>query len=156
MPDSTRAILDAALVEFDRHGIRRVALDDVARRAGGVGRRSTGGSRTRTNSRRRVSTGRTQLFENIALELKSAPPQSNYYVEGVHLGDAALPASIGSPAPHVHRRTGAQPGACQLHYDAAVTRIETALRVIFPPGFAERRGPEVVRELADNIGATRS
>ena len=35
MPDaSTEAILDAALVEFDRHGIRRVALDDVARRAG--------------------------------------------------------------------------------------------------------------------------
>lgn len=35
MPDaSTEAILDAALVEFDRHGIRKVALDDVARRAG--------------------------------------------------------------------------------------------------------------------------
>ena len=26
------AILDAALVEFERHGFRRVALDDVARR----------------------------------------------------------------------------------------------------------------------------
>lgn len=35
MPDaSTEAILDAALTEFDQHGIRRVALDDVARRAG--------------------------------------------------------------------------------------------------------------------------
>jgi DNA-binding phage protein len=36
MPDdaATEAILDAALVEFDRHGIRRVALEDVARRAG--------------------------------------------------------------------------------------------------------------------------
>jgi len=29
-----QAILDAALVEFERHGVRRVALDDVARRAG--------------------------------------------------------------------------------------------------------------------------
>jgi len=27
------AILDAAVVEFERHGFRRVALDDVARRA---------------------------------------------------------------------------------------------------------------------------
>ena len=32
--DLTGLILDAALVEFDRHGIRKVALDDVARRAG--------------------------------------------------------------------------------------------------------------------------
>ena len=32
--DATQAILDAALVEFERHGFRRVALDDVARRAG--------------------------------------------------------------------------------------------------------------------------
>jgi AcrR family transcriptional regulator len=31
---ATTAILDAALVEFERHGFRRVALDDVARRAG--------------------------------------------------------------------------------------------------------------------------
>ena len=32
--DSTlEAILDAAVVEFERHGFRRVALDDVARRA---------------------------------------------------------------------------------------------------------------------------
>ncbi|MBV8966290.1 MAG: helix-turn-helix transcriptional regulator, partial [Mycobacteriaceae bacterium] len=30
----TAAILDAAVVEFERHGFRRVALDDVARRAG--------------------------------------------------------------------------------------------------------------------------
>ena len=31
---TTEGILDAALVEFERHGVRRVALDDVARRAG--------------------------------------------------------------------------------------------------------------------------
>ena len=33
-PDATQLILDAALVEFERHGFRRVALDDVAKRAG--------------------------------------------------------------------------------------------------------------------------
>ncbi|HZE17668.1 MAG TPA: helix-turn-helix domain-containing protein, partial [Mycobacterium sp.] len=33
-PDpATQAILDAAVVEFERHGLRKVALDDVARRA---------------------------------------------------------------------------------------------------------------------------
>ena len=31
---ATTAILDAAVVEFEQHGFRRVALDDVARRAG--------------------------------------------------------------------------------------------------------------------------
>ena len=31
---ATNAILDAAVVEFQQHGFRRVALDDVARRAG--------------------------------------------------------------------------------------------------------------------------
>ena len=35
LPDpGTQAILDAAVVEFERHGLRRVALEDVARRAG--------------------------------------------------------------------------------------------------------------------------
>lgn len=33
-PDATRLILDAAAVEFERHGFRRVALEGVARRAG--------------------------------------------------------------------------------------------------------------------------
>ena len=32
---ATAAILDAAVTEFERHGFRRVALDDVARRAEG-------------------------------------------------------------------------------------------------------------------------
>ena len=32
--DATDAILDAALVEFEQHGFRRVALDADARRAG--------------------------------------------------------------------------------------------------------------------------
>ncbi len=31
---TTEVILDAALTEFERHGVRRVSLDDVGRRAG--------------------------------------------------------------------------------------------------------------------------
>lgn len=151
MPDSTRAILDAALVEFDRHGIRRVALDDVARRAGV----------SRTTIYRRfankdeliaavIDRENAKLFENIVLELKSAPPQSNYYVE-------AFTSAMLLAREHrvLHHMSIDEPALslelARLHYDAAVTRIEAALRVIFPPGFAERRGPEVVRELADNI-----
>ena len=151
MPDSTRAILDAALVEFDRHGIRRVALDDVARRAGV----------SRTTIYRRfankdeliaavIDRENAKLFENIALELKSAPPQSNYYVE-------AFTSAMLLAREHrvLHHMSIDEPALslelARLHYDAAVTRIETALRVIFPPGFAERRGPRGVREVAENI-----
>ena len=36
------------------------------------------------------------------------------------------------------------------HYDAAVRRIEQALQVIFPPGFADRIGNDAVHELAEN------
>lgn len=151
MPDSTRAILDAALVEFDRHGIRRVALDDVARRAGV----------SRTTIYRRfankdeliaavIDRENAKLFEDIAHELKSAPPQSNYYVE-------AFTSAMLLAREHrvLHHMSIDEPALslelAKLHYDAAVTRIEAALRVIFPSGFAERQGPGVVRELADNI-----
>lgn len=151
MPDSTQAILDAALVEFDRHGIRRVALDDVARRAGV----------SRTTIYRRfankdeliaavIDRENAKLFDNIAHELKSARPQSNYYVE-------AFTSAILLTREHriLHHMSVDEPALslalARLHYDAAVTRIEAALRVIFPPGFAERQGPEVVRELADSI-----
>lgn len=61
------AILDAAVVEFEQHGFRRVAIDDVARRAGV----------SRTTIYRR--------FADIATELKEAGPQSNYYVEAFTL-----------------------------------------------------------------------
>ena len=39
----------------------------------------------------------------------------------------------------------------RAHYGAAVARITDALTIIFPPGFAERIGPQAVTELADAI-----
>src|SRR3989442_15557187 len=77
---ATRAILDAAVVEFERHGFRRVALDDVARRA----------RVSRTTIYRRfankdelvaavIEREKVRLFADIAAELKKAGPQSNYY-----------------------------------------------------------------------------
>jgi len=151
MPDSTQAILDAALVEFDRHGIRRVALDDVARRAGV----------SRTTIYRRfankdeliaavIDRENAKLFESIANELKSARPQSNYYVE-------AFTSAMLLTREHrvLHHMSIDEPALtlelAKLHYEGAVTRIDAALRVVFPPGFAERQGPDVVRELADSI-----
>ncbi|WP_234713968.1 helix-turn-helix domain-containing protein, partial [Mycolicibacterium chlorophenolicum] len=69
--DATSQILDAAVVEFERHGFRRVALDDVARRAGV----------SRTTIYRRfankdelvgavIERENTRLFADIAAELK--------------------------------------------------------------------------------------
>lgn len=152
MPDaSTEAILDAALVEFDRHGMRRVALDDVARRAGV----------SRTTIYRRFANRddlvaavmdreNARLFTDIAAELKSARPQSNYYVE------AFTSAMLKTRAHRVLDRMIADEPALSLelarrHYHAAVGRIEQALQVIFPPGFADRIGPRAVHELAENI-----
>jgi hypothetical protein len=37
------------------------------------------------------------------------------------------------------------------HWGAAIERMAEALRVIFPPGFADRIGPQTVNELADTI-----
>src|SRR3954463_1066019 len=84
--DTLEAILDAAVVEFEQHGFRRVALDDVARRAGV----------SRTTIYRRFSNKdelvaaviereNVALFADIAAELKQAGPQSNYYVEAFTL-----------------------------------------------------------------------
>src|SRR4051794_32541665 len=81
-PDATQAILDAALVEFERHGLRRVALDDVARRAGV----------SRTTIYRRfanrdelvaavIERENVVLFADIAAELAGARPPADYYVE---------------------------------------------------------------------------
>ena len=83
---TTEAILDAAVVEFERHGLRRVALEDVARRAGV----------SRTTIYRRfankdeliaavIERENVALFADIADELKQAGPQSNYYVEAFTL-----------------------------------------------------------------------
>jgi AcrR family transcriptional regulator len=154
MPDpdpATTAILDAAIVEFERFGFRRAALDDVARRA----------KVSRTTIYRKFA-GRDELVaavidrENAALcadiadELKHPGPQSNYYVE-------AFTAAILRLRTHrvLNQLITDEPAlALELvrrHYRAAVLRIVEALRVIFPAGFAERIGPATVTELADAI-----
>ncbi len=154
MPEAdatTLAILDAAVVEFEQHGFRRVALDDVARRA----------RVSRTTIYRRfankdeliaavIEQGNVTLFADIANELKQAAPQSNYYVE-------AFTLSIVKFRSHrvLHRMVTDEPAlVLQLatqHWAAAIDRMAEALRIIFPPGFAERIGEDAVNELADTI-----
>jgi AcrR family transcriptional regulator len=151
-PDpSTEAILDAAVVEFERHGFRRVALDDVARRAGV----------SRTTIYRRfankdelvaavVERENVALFSDIAAELKQAGPQSNYYVE-------AFTLSILRFRRHrvLNRMMSDEPALvlelARKHYGAAIGRMADALRVIFPDGFADRIGEQAVNELAETI-----
>jgi AcrR family transcriptional regulator len=148
---ATAAILDAAVVEFEQHGFRRVALDDVARRA----------RVSRTTIYRRFA-GRDELvaavidrenavlFADIAEELKSRRPQSNYYVE-------AFTLSIMRFRQHrvLTRMLADEPGLmlelAHQHWDAAVERMAAALRVIFPDGFADRIGAAAIDELADTI-----
>ena len=149
--DATAAILDAALVEFEQHGFRRVALDDVARRAGV----------SRTTIYRRfanrdelvaavVERENVVLFDDIARELKEAGPQSNLYVE-------AFALSILRFRRHrvPNRMMTDEPALVielmQRHYGAAVGRMAAALRVIFPDGFADRIGEQAVNDLADTI-----
>jgi len=157
MPDNgpadaaTTAILDAAVVEFEQHGFRRVALDDVARRA----------RVSRTTIYRRFA-GRDELvaavidrenavlFADIADELKSRRPQSNYYVE-------AFTLSIMRFRQHrvLTRMLADEPGLmielADQHWDAAVERMAAALRIIFPDGFAQRIGEAAIDELAETI-----
>lgn len=148
---ATTAILDAAVVEFERHGFRRVALDDVARRA----------RVSRTTIYRRFA-GRDELvaavidrenavlFADIAEELKSRRPQSNYYVE-------AFTLSIMRFRQHrvLTRMLADEPGLmielADQHWSAAVERMAAALRIIFPDGFAQRIGPQAIDELAETI-----
>jgi AcrR family transcriptional regulator len=148
---ATTAILDAAVVEFEQHGFRRVALDDVARRA----------RVSRTTIYRRFA-GRDELvaavidrenavlFADIAEELKSRRPQSNYYVE-------AFTLSIMRFQQHrvLTRMLADEPGLmlelAHQHWDAAVERMTVALRIIFPDGFAERIGKVAVDALAETI-----
>jgi AcrR family transcriptional regulator len=148
---TTEAILDAAVVEFEQHGFRRVALDDVARRA----------RVSRTTIYRRFSNKddlvsaviereNVRLFADIAVELKNAGPQSNYYVE-------AFTLSIMNFRRHrvLDRMITDEPGLvielADTHYPAAIERMAEALRIIFPTGFAERIGEQAVTELADTI-----
>lgn len=148
---TTEAILDAAVVEFEQHGFRRVALDDVARRA----------KVSRTTIYRRFSTKdeliaaviereNVVLFTEIADELKYAGPQSNYYVE------AFTHAILKFRRHRVLNRMMRDEPALVIelagqHYGAAIIRMAEALRVIFPAGFAERIGEQTVNELADTI-----
>ena len=148
---TTEAILDAAVVEFEQHGFRRVALDDVARRA----------RVSRTTIYRRFSNKdelvaaviereNVRLFADIAVELKNAGPQSNYYVE-------AFTLSIMKFRRHrvLDRMITDEPGLvielAATHYHAAIERMAEALRIIFPTGLAERIGEQAVTELADTI-----
>lgn len=147
----TTAILDAAVVQFQRHGFRRVALDDVAKRA----------KVSRTTIYRRFS-NRDQLiaavidrenvglFEEIAAQLTGAPAPANIYVE-------AFTAAILQFREHrvLNRLIADDPAfALELahqHYGAALHRVIAALHVIFPAGFAERVGAPTVAALADAI-----
>ena len=148
---STEAILDAAVVEFEQHGFRRVALEDVARRAGV----------SRTTIYRRFSNKdelvaavvereNVALFADIAAELKQAGPQSNYYVE-------AFTLSILRFRRHrvLNRMMTDEPALvlelAGRHYGAAIERMADALLVIFPAGFADRIGEDAVNDLADTI-----
>lgn len=148
---ATTAILDAAVVEFEQHGFRRVALDDVARRA----------RVSRTTIYRRfagrdelvgavIDRENTVLFANIAEELKNRRPQSNYYVE-------AFTLSILRFRQHrvLTRMLADEPGLmlelAHRHWDAALERMAAALRIIFPDGFAERIGDRAVDQLAETI-----
>lgn len=154
MPEAdatTGTILDAAVAEFEHHGFRRVALDDVARRA----------KVSRTTIYRRfrnkddliaavIERENVALFADIANELKQAGPQSNYYVEAFTLAilkfrrHRVLDRMIRDEPALVLELLGA-------HYGAAIVRMAEALRVIFPAGFAERIGEQAVNEFADTI-----
>jgi AcrR family transcriptional regulator len=148
---TTEAILDAAIVEFEQHGFRRVALDDVARRA----------KISRTTIYRRfrnkddliaavIERENVALFADIANELKQAGPQSNYYVEAFTLAilkfrrHRVLDRMI-RDEPAIVLELAAQ------HHGAAIVRMADALRVIFPAGFAERIGEQAVNEFADTV-----
>jgi AcrR family transcriptional regulator len=147
----TTAILDAAVIEFERHGFRRVALDEVARRANvsrmTIYRRFAGRDELVTAV---IDRENAVLFSDIANELKNAGPQSNYYVE-------AFTSAIMRLRRHrvLNRMITEEPAlTLQLahrHYPAVLERMADALRVMFPTGFAERIGAEAVDELADTI-----
>jgi len=148
---ATEAILDAAVVEFEQHGFRRVALEDVARRAG-VSRTTI--YRRFANKDELISAvierENAALFLDIAEELKHAGPQSNYYVEAFTL------AILRFRRHRVLNRMIRDEPALVLeladkHYAAALVRMAEALRVIFPPGFADRIGEQTVNDLADTI-----
>ena len=145
------AILDAALAEFARHGVRKVALDDVARRAG-VSRMTI----YRRFANRDELVGavleleNARLFAAIAAELAAQRPRSDFYAD-------AFTAAILRLREHrvLHRMITEEPALtlelAGRHQHSAVARLEQALHVIAPPGFAERVGPAAVHDLAETI-----
>lgn len=148
---ATEAILDAAVVEFERRGFRRVALDDVARRA----RVSRTTIYRRFANRDELVTAvidreNAMLFADIADELKGAGPQSNYYVE-------AFTSSVLRLRRHrvLDRLITDEPAlALELarqHHSAIAGRMVDALRGIFPASLADRIGDQAVGELAETI-----
>src|ERR1700738_3620137 len=124
---TTEAILDAAVVEFEQRGFRRVALDDVARRAG-VSRTTI--YRRFANREELVAAvierENVALFADIAAELKNAGPQSNYYVE-------AFTLSILRFRRHrvLNRMITEEPAVvleqAKFHYATAIDRMAEAL-----------------------------
>ena len=90
-----------------------------------------------------------RLFADIADELKTAPPQSNYYVEA--FTSAMLRSRRHRVPPDDHRRTRADPGTCppSLPRRRRPHRARTARHL--PPGFADRIGPAAVYDLAETI-----
>lgn len=148
---TTEAILDAALLEFERHGFHRVALDDVARRAGF----------SRTTIYRRfanrdqlvgavIERENVVLFADIADELKNAGPKANFYVEAFTLSILKFRSHRVLNRLMVEEPELVLPLA-HAHWGAAIERMAAALRVIFPAGFADRIGEEAVIDLADTI-----
>lgn len=150
MPDST-GILDAALAEFAAGGIRKVALEEVARRAG-VSRMTI--YRRFANRDDLVAAvmerENARLIDGIAAELAAARPRSNYYVEAFTVAllrfreHRLLPRLVADePALTLH--------LAERHYGAAVDRITAALQIILPTGVTGRVGGTTVRDLADTI-----
>ncbi|MCW2655594.1 MAG: putative HTH-type transcriptional regulator [Mycobacterium sp.] len=147
----TTAILDAAVAEFERHGFRRVAVDDVARRAGvsrmTIYRRFAGRDELVAAV---IDRENAKSMADIADELKHAGPRSNYYVE-------AFTSAIMRFRRHrvLDRMISEEPALAlalaHQHYGAATQRIADALREVFPAGFAERVGDQAVNELAETI-----
>ena len=142
---TTEAILDAALVEFERHGFRRVALDDVARRAGvsrtTIYRRFANRDELVAAVIERENVGAVRRHRRRTEECRAAVELLR---RGVHAVDPAVPPSPGAQPDDARRaRAGARAGA-RTTGARAIERMAEALRVIFPAGFADRIGDRAV------------
>ena len=147
---TTEAILDAAVVEFERHGSGELRSTTSPAAPGSAAQPSTGFSNKDELIGAVIERENVELFADIANQLKQAGPQSNYYVE-------AFTLSILKFRRHrvLDRMIREEPGLvierAEQHYGAAIVRMAKALRVIFPEGFAERIEEQTVSEAADTI-----